>query len=57
MSTIRPFELVGDGDLIILIRKLLSIRGWDTVCISKVKGHADESLVRNVQVRGLGSLW
>ena len=53
MSTIRPFELVGDGDLIILIRKLLSIRGWDTVCISKVKGHADESLVRNGQVRAL----
>ena len=34
--------VVYDGDLIILIRKLLSIRGWDTVCISKVKGHADE---------------
>ena len=53
LSTIRPFELVDDGDLIILTRKLLSIRGWDTVCISNVKGHADESLVRNGQVRAL----
>ena len=56
LSTVRPFEIVDDGDLIILIRKLLSIRGDGTVCISKVKGHADESLVRNGQVRGLGSL-
>ena len=38
LSTVRPFELVDDGDLIILIRKLLSIRGAGTVCISKVKG-------------------
>ena len=53
LSTIRPFELVDDGDLIIHIRKLLSIRGCDTVCISEVKGHADESLVRNGQVRAL----
>ena len=53
LSTVRPFELVDDGDLIILIRKLLSIRGEGTVCISKVKGHADESLVRNGQVRAL----
>ena len=45
LSTIRPFELVDDGDLVILIRKLLSIRGGNTVCISEVKGHADESLV------------
>ena len=42
-----------DGDLIILIRKLLSIRGEGSVRISKVKGHADESLVRNGQVRAL----
>ena len=53
LSTIRPFQLVDDGDFIILIRKLLSTRGWDTVCISKVKGHDDESLVRNGQVRAL----
>ena len=53
LCTFRPFELVDDGDLIILIRKLLSFRGWDTVCISNVKGHADESLVRGGQVRAL----
>ena len=53
LSGVRPLELVDDGDLIILIRKLLSIRGEGTVCISKVKGHADESLVRCGQVRAL----
>ena len=53
LSGVRPLELVDDGDLIILIRKLLSIRGQGTVRISKVKGHADESLVRSGQVRAL----
>ena len=52
-SGIRLLELEDDGDLIILIRKLLSVQGEGTVCISKVKGHADESLVRNGQVRAL----
>ena len=40
VSGARPLELVDDGDLIILIRKKLSIRGEGTVCISKVKRHA-----------------
>ena len=53
LSGVRPLELVDDGDLIILVRKLLSIRGEGTVRIFKVKGHADESLVRNGQVRAL----
>ena len=53
LSSVRSLEHVDDGDLIILIRKLLSIRGEGTVCISKVKGHADESLVRSGQVRAL----
>ena len=48
-----PLELEDDGDLIILFRKLFSVRGEGTVCISEVKGHADESLVRNGQVRAL----
>ena len=52
-SGLRPLELENDGDLIILIRKVLSVRGEGTVCISQVKGHADESLVRNGQVRAL----
>ena len=50
LSGVRPLELVDDGYLIILIRELLSIRGEGTVCISKVKGHADEGLVRSGQV-------
>ena len=53
LSGVRPLELVDDGDLIILIRKLFSIRGEGTVCISNVEGHADESLVRSGQVRAL----
>ena len=45
LSCVRPLELVDDGDLLILIRELLSIRGEGTVSVFKVKGHADESLV------------
>ena len=52
-SGLRPLELEDDGDLIILIRKMLSVRGEGTVCISKVKGPADESLVRSGQVWAL----
>ena len=46
-------ELEDDGDLICLIRE--GIRGLveGTVCISKVKGHAEEVLVRDGQVREL----
>ena len=38
----RPPELVKDGDLILLIGRMLRLRGLDTVRITKVKGHADE---------------
>ena len=41
-----PFELVKDGDLLLLIERMLHLRGLDTVRISKVKGHADEAMVR-----------
>ena len=37
----KPFELVNDGDLLLLIDRMLQQRGLDTVRISKVKGHAD----------------
>ena len=40
-----PFELVNDGDLLLLIERMLYRRGLDTVRISKVKGHADEDMV------------
>ena len=39
--------------LIFLIRKMIRGRGEGTVCISKVKEHAEEVLVRNGQVREL----
>ena len=40
-----PLELVKDGDLLLLIERMLHLRGRDTVRISKVKGHADEGMV------------
>ena len=46
-----PFELLKDGDLLLLIDRMIRRRGADTVRISKVKGHADEALVRCGQVR------
>ena len=47
-----PFELVNDGDLLLLIDRMLHQRGLDTVRISKVKGHADEDMVLHDRVRG-----
>ena len=46
-----PFELVKDGDLLLLIVRMLHLRGPDTVRISKVKGHADEAMVLHGLVR------
>ena len=51
-----PFELVTDGDLLVLIRRMLDLRSRDTVRISKVKGHADEALVPAGCVRDLDRL-
>ena len=51
-----PFELVTDGDLLVLIRRMLDLRGRDTVRITKVKGHADEGVVRDGRVRELDRL-
>ena len=47
----KPFELVNDGDLLLLIDRMIQERGVDTVCISKVKGHADDGMVLHDQVR------
>ena len=47
----KPFELVDDGDLLLLIYCILQRRGLDTVCVSKVKGHADDGMVQRGQVR------
>ena len=48
-----PFELVTDGDLLVLISRMLHLRVHDTVRITKVKGHADEGLVLDGRVREL----
>ena len=47
----KPFELVNDGDLLLLIEHMLNRRGLDTVRVSKVKGHADDAMVLHGQVR------
>ena len=47
----KPFELVNDGDLLLLIDRMLRQWGLDTVSISKVKGHADDGMVLSGRVR------
>ena len=49
----RPLELLVDGDLIGLVQRLIDIRGPGTTAISKVKGHAEEGLIREGRVREL----
>ena len=44
-----PFELVTDGDLLLLFDKMLDLRGRDTVRITRVKGHADQGMVLDVR--------
>ena len=41
-----------DGDLLLLIERMLHLRGPDTVRTTKVKGHADEDMVLHGRVRG-----
>ena len=45
------FEHVNDGDLLLLLERMLHLRGLDTVRITKVKGHADEGMVLDGRVR------
>ena len=52
----RPFEVVPDGDLLCLIHRMLLLRGLDTVKVTKVKGHADESMVLEGRVRDFDRL-
>ena len=47
----KPFELVNDGDLLLLLQRMLNHRGLDTVRITKVKGHADDAMVLHGRVR------
>ena len=51
-----PFELVKDGDLLLLNERVLYLRGLDTFRISKVKGHTDEGMVLDGRVRELDRL-
>ena len=51
-----PLELVTDGDLLILIRRMLDLRGRNTVRVTNVKGHADEGMVFDGRVRELDRL-
>ena len=48
---VRPFELLVDGDFLAPVRMLVLAGGLGTTAISKVKGHADEGLVRDGRVR------
>ena len=48
-----PFELVKDGDLLLLNGRMLHLGGLDTVRITKVKGHADQGMVLDGRVREL----
>ena len=52
----RPFEILEDGDLLFLFHRMLRLRGFDTVRISKVKGHANECMVVDGRVRDLDLL-
>ena len=51
-----PLEFVTDGHLLVLIRRMLDLRGRDTVRVTKVKGHADEGMVSDGRVRELDRL-
>ena len=46
-----PLPLVNDGDLLATIHSMLSLRGFDTVQVSKVKGHATPAMVDSGHVR------
>ena len=51
-----PFELDKDGDLLLLIERMLHLWGLDTVRITKVEGHADEGMVLDGRVREVDRL-
>ena len=46
-----PLPLIKDGDLLATIHSMLSLRGFDTVKVSKVKGHATRAMVDSGDVR------
>ena len=52
----KPYELLADGDLLLLVQKLVNARGPGATAVSKVKSHADEGLVRGGRVRELDKI-
>ena len=46
-----PLPLLKDGDLLATIHSMLSLRGFDSVKVSKVKGHATRAMVDGGDVR------
>ena len=51
-----PLELVKDGDLLLLIERMLFLRGHVTVRITHVKGHADQGMVLGCRVGEMNRL-
>ena len=51
-----PFELVKDGDLLLLIDRMFHLRELYIVRISKVEGHADEGMVLQGRVREVDTI-
>ena len=52
----RPFDLCVDGDLLSLIESMVAKRGPNSTLVSKVKGHADMTMVRERKVRLLDKI-
>ena len=50
-SRSHPFGLVTDGDLLVLIRRMLDLRGRETVRIAKVRDHDDQGVALDGRVR------
>ena len=47
----KPLPLVKDGELVALVQYMIRTRGRDTVRVTKVKGHAEDSDVHQGRVR------
>ena len=50
-SLIKPLPFVKDGDLVALVQYMIRTRRRETVRVTKVKGHAEDSDVQHGRVR------
>ena len=50
-SLVKPLPLVKDGDLVALVQYMIRTRGRETVRVTKVRGHAEDSDVQHGRVR------